>query len=102
MEKKVSHLIQAAYYIAQADNYPMIRSFRASYFNSETPEERVNGSSGSWFACSTAEIAEKVSAVAYVFARNLNADLQIPIGIVQSYRGGTELETWMNKATAFT
>lgn len=96
MEKKVNHLLEAADYIAQADSYPMIRSFRAGYFNSEIPQERVNGSSGPWFVCNSSEVSDKMSAVAYVFARNLNADLQIPIGIVQSYRGGTELETWMS------
>ncbi len=95
MEKKVSHLLEAADYIAQADNYPMIRSFRASYFDNLTPQERVNGS-GTWYVCNSAAVGDNVSAVAYVFARNLQADLQIPIGIVQSYRGGTELETWMS------
>lgn len=95
MEKKVSHLLEAADYIAQADNYPMIRSFRASYFDNLTPQERVNGS-GTWYICNSATVGDNVSAVAYVFARNLQADLQIPIGIVQSYRGGTELETWMS------
>ncbi len=96
MEKKVSHMLEAADYIAQADNYPMIRSFRASYFDNPTPQERVNGSSGSWYVCNSAVVGDNVSAVAYVFARNLNIDLQVPIGIVQSYRGGTELETWMS------
>lgn len=96
MEKKVSHLLEASEVITQADNYPMIRSFRASYFNSDTPQERVNGSSAPWYVCNSANVGDNVSAVAYIFARDLHVDLQIPIGIVQSYRGGTELETWMS------
>ncbi len=96
MEKKVSHLLEASQYIAEASNYPMIRSFRASYFSNNFEQERVNGSSVSWFVCNSTEVGEKVSAVAYVFARMLNAELNIPVGIMQSYRGGTELETWMS------
>ncbi|MEA4937853.1 MAG: sialate O-acetylesterase [Paludibacter sp.] len=96
MEKKVSHLLEATEVIAEADNYPLIRSFRASYLATNEPQERVNGSSAPWFVCNSTEVGDKVSAVAYIFAREINKSQNIPIGIIQSYRGGTELETWMS------
>jgi len=96
MEKKVNHLLEASDYIAEADNYPMIRTFRASYYPNNTPQEKVNGASNPWTVCNSAEVADVISAVAYVYARELNDELGIPIGIVQAYRGGTEIETWMS------
>lgn len=96
MEKKVSHLLEAEDYIREADNYPLIRSCRSSYNPQLTPQEKVNGSSTTWFVCNSTEVGEKVSAVAYVFARKVFEETNIPIGIMQSYRGGTELETWMS------
>jgi sialate O-acetylesterase len=98
MEKKVSHLLEATQVIVEADNYPLIRSFRASYNAVNQPQEKVNGSSAPWFICNSAEVGEKVSAVAYIFAREVYKSQNIPIGIMQSYRGGTELETWMSGA----
>lgn len=98
MEKKVNHLLEATTVMADADNYPLIRSFRASYFATNEPQERVNGSSAPWFVCNSAEVGDKVSAVAYIFAREIYKSQNIPIGIMQSYRGGTELETWMSGA----
>lgn len=98
MEKKVSHLLEATQVIAEADSYPLIRSFRASYNPVNQPQEKVNASSASWFVCNSTEVGDKVSAVAYIFAREIFKSQNIPIGIMQSYRGGTELETWMSSA----
>ncbi len=98
MEKKVSHLLEATQVIAEADNYPLIRSFRASYNANTEVQEKVNGSSAPWFVCNSTEVGDKVSAVAYIFAREIYKSQQIPIGIMQSYRGGTELETWISGA----
>lgn len=96
MEKKVNYMLETGQYTQEADNYPQIRSFRASYYPQTSPQERVNSASGTWFVCNSTEIADKVSAVAYVYARSLYENLNIPIGIMQSYRGGTEIETWMS------
>ncbi len=96
MEKKVNHLLEVEQYVQEADNYPHIRSFRASYNPQTMPREKVNDASGSWFVCNSSEIADKVSAIAYVYARNLFESQHVPIGILQSYRGGTEIETWMS------
>lgn len=96
MEKKVSHLLEASQYISEADNYPDIRSFRASYNQQTEPSEKVNAASAPWFVCNSDNLGENVSAVAYVFAREIYDSIRVPIGIMQAYRGGTELETWVS------
>ncbi|MCX6307560.1 MAG: hypothetical protein NTY32_01590 [Bacteroidia bacterium] len=98
MEKKVSHLLEATQVIAEADNYPLIHSFKAAYNAKNQPQERVNSSSSPWFVCNSAEVGSNVSAVAYIFAREIYKSQKIPIGILQAYRGGTELETWMSRS----
>lgn len=39
------------------------------------------------------------SAAAYFFASQLNTSLDVPVGIITSYWGGTPIETWMNRET---
>src|ERR1035441_10442457 len=40
--------------------------------------------------------ADMFSAVAYFFARELEAKLDVPIGLIDSYWGGTPVEAWMS------
>lgn len=96
MEKKVNHLLEADQYIREANNYPLIRSFKTSYNAATEPQEKVNKTSLPWFVCNSQFVGDNVSAVAYVFARYIQEETQIPIGIIQSYRGGTEIETWIS------
>ncbi|MDO9633732.1 MAG: sialate O-acetylesterase [Paludibacter sp.] len=96
MEKKVNHLLEANQYISEANNYPLIRAFKTSYNAKEQPEEKLNKSVTPWFACNSNLVADNVSAVAYVFAREVFEQTGIPIGIMQSYRGGNEIETWIS------
>jgi sialate O-acetylesterase len=49
-----------------------------------------------WQVC-TPETAVMLSAVAYFFARKINTDLKIPIGIINCSWGGTSISTWMSK-----
>lgn len=45
---------------------------------------------------STSETAAGFSAVAYYFARKLNAELDVPVGVIQSAVGGSPAESWMS------
>jgi len=45
----------------------------------------------------TTENAAKISAVAYYFAKELQQKLNVPIGIICCYKGGSGAETWMTK-----
>jgi sialate O-acetylesterase len=49
-----------------------------------------------WHMCAP-ETAAALSAVAYFFARKLNADLNVPIGIINCSWGGTSISCWMSE-----
>ena len=48
------------------------------------------------WAVSAPETTPNFSAVAYHFGKQLNQDLNIPIGLIHSSWGGTDIETWMS------
>ena len=51
---------------------------------------------GKWQECSP-QTAAMLSAVAFFFARKINADLGIPIGIINCSWGGTSISAWMSR-----
>lgn len=71
-------------------NYPQIRSFNVEKAISSEPKSDLDGV---WQVCSSKTLAD-FSAVAYYFARKLHTELGIPIGIINSSWGGTDIETW--------
>lgn len=76
-------------------DYPLIRAFNVVKGMNVQPQEDFNGS---WIVCSPQSVAN-YSAVAYFFARILNKELNIPIGIINSSWGGTEIESWISTDT---
>lgn len=75
--------------------YPLIRAFNVS---KEIGEKAKRDLEGTWTVCSPQNVSN-YSAVAYFFARKLNQDLKIPIGIINSSWGGTEIESWIPSDT---
>lgn len=71
--------------------HPLIRAFNVS---KEIDTKAKNNLEGTWSICSPESVAN-YSAVAYFFARKLNQALNIPIGIINSSWGGTEIESWI-------
>jgi len=49
-----------------------------------------------WKEC-TPDTSAMLSAAAYFFARKINADVKIPIGIINCSWGGTSISAWMSK-----
>ena len=49
-----------------------------------------------WHTATTQNVS-KISAVAYYFAKDLQAKLNIPVGIICCYKGGSGAETWMKR-----
>ena len=94
MEKRMDHLTEYEQYLSEANQYPLIRYCRTSY--NALPQQTDHSKGNPWFVCDSANLS-LASAVAYVFARELQEELDIPIGILGAYRGGTELETWMSR-----
>ena len=74
-----------------AADFPNIRLFNMPREKAITPQQK---SDGTWKIC-TPENAGDFSAVAYFFANNLNKELNVPIGLIQSTWGGTPVESWM-------
>lgn len=72
---------------------PNIRLFRIPRNMSRTPVNELNAK---WEQSSTAT-AKEFSAVGYQFARLLQQILKVPVGIIQSANGGTDIEAWMTK-----
>jgi len=72
-------------------NHPNVRLFTVERTTSFTPAEDVTG--GPWQICSPATVAS-FSATAYYFGRKLNHDLNIPIGLIHTSWGGTNIQAW--------
>jgi sialate O-acetylesterase len=90
MELPMTAVVNAQTEIAAAQ-YPKIRLFMVKDKPSDYPLENVE--SKGWAAC-TPEAVAASSAVAYFFARHLQQKLGVPIGLVESFWGGTPAESW--------
>ncbi len=80
--------------IAAANN-PKIRLFLVERAKAKKPADDVKGD---WVECSPQTIGkggwDGFSAVGYYFGRKLNDELNVPIGLIGSYWGGTPAEVW--------
>jgi len=76
-------------------NYPSIRLFTVDKAISPRPNDDLNGH---WQTCSPATIAP-FSAVGYFFGRELQQSLRIPIGLINTTWGGTEIESWISRSS---
>src|SRR5688500_20213038 len=57
------------------------------------PSDDIGG--GPWKVCSSHTVGE-FSAVAYFFGRKLLQELDVPIGLINSAWGGTNIEAWLS------
>lgn len=71
-------------------NYPNIRLFTVAKRTAMYPQEDV---AGTWAVC-TPETMQDFSAVAYFFARKVQKELNIPIGLIDSSWGASCAEVW--------
>lgn len=79
--------------IANAD-CPPVRFFQMLPRVADHPLERIDPTDvRPWTVCSP-EAAANFSAVAYHFARDIQQHTGVPIGVVQSFWGGTPAEAW--------
>jgi len=73
-----------------AANDGRIRLFKVKLETADEPKEDVEGE---WMVCSPQTVAS-FSGAGYFFARHLRAELQRPVGIIQSAWGGTPAQAW--------
>ena len=76
--------------------HPNIRLFTVEKDIRTTPAAEIKG--GKWEQCSPATISP-FSAVGYFFGRDLYDKLHIPIGLINSNWGGTDIETWISRSS---
>ncbi|WP_031527194.1 sialate O-acetylesterase [Dyadobacter crusticola] len=74
--------------------YPQIRHFRVDHQVSMQPEKDLNA--GEW-KIATSEAVGAFSAIGFFFAREINQKLNIPVGILHSSWGGSQIEGWISK-----
>ncbi len=75
-------------------NYPNIRFFNVTKRTSETEQDDLEGS---WSVCAP-ETMKDFSAVGYFFARRLQGEMGIPVGLIDNSWGATSAEVWTPKA----
>lgn len=73
-----------------AANYPDIRFFHIPRRGAATPQ---NDCDATWATC-TPETMKNTSAIAYFFGRDLQKELDVPVGLIVSAWGGTPAEVW--------
>ncbi|TAE49734.1 MAG: sialate O-acetylesterase, partial [Bacteroidetes bacterium] len=91
MEWPLSQTRDAEAEIAAA-NYPQIRQLYVRHEIAMSPRKDLPN--GAWTACSP-QTAGEFTAVGYFFARKLQQELGVPIGLINTNWGGTEVETWI-------
>ncbi len=93
MEFTVNSAMNSKAEIAAA-NYPMIRHVQVKKEISSTPKTDI--SETNWHTASPAYVAG-FTAVGYYFAREVFKETNIPIGLLHSSWGGTDVETWTSR-----
>lgn len=74
--------------------HPLIRHFEVPRIMATTPKNDLP--SGAWQVASP-ETVGNFTAVGYYFARQLQKELNVPIGLINTSWGGTIIETWISK-----
>ncbi|MES2005417.1 MAG: sialate O-acetylesterase [Bacteroidota bacterium] len=78
-----------------AANFPRIRHIKIANAIADRPKEDIGNNSG-WHSASPA-FAGNFTAVGYFFAKELYQKTNIPIGLINTTWGGTDVETWTSR-----
>ena len=76
--------------ISEAGNYN-IRFFTVDQMTAITPQSDLNGTG--WLICDSSTV-KNFSAVGYFFGKYLFEKLNVPVGLINSSYGGTDIEAW--------
>ena len=76
-----------------AANHPLVRMFTGNAAKAYAPQTKV---AGEWQVC-TPETVPAFSAVGYFFARDLQADIHVPVGIITLAFGASTAEAWIQR-----
>ena len=76
-----------------AANYPQIRMFSGQWTRRYEPQDQVDGE---WKICNPTNVRE-FSAIGYFFARDLQKQLNVPVGIITETYGASTAESWISR-----
>ncbi len=93
MEWTVGQSDNATKEIATA-KYPFIRHMKIQRALNSLPDEDIENTE--WKVCDSNTVAD-FTGVGYFFARNIYEDTKVPIGLINSTWGGTNIETWISR-----
>jgi len=79
---------------ARKANFKNIRLFQVQQNTSILPLENL--ASAQWMECNPQTVGE-FSAVAYFFGKKIHTETGVPIGLISSNWGGTNIETWTSQ-----
>ena len=79
----------------RAADFPLIRQCGVALNFAQAPQKDVQGQ---WQVCSPQSVPG-FSAVGFYFARKVQRETGVPIGLLRSCVGGTNIECWMSQAT---
>lgn len=86
-----SGVLDADRLVKEADQHRNIRVFNTQLVWAATPLKKVQAE---WVVCSSKTVAP-LSAVGYLFARELSAELKVPVGVIVAAAGGSPIENWI-------
>jgi sialate O-acetylesterase len=90
------------FYVRQADHaaeeianarHPLLREFLVKSIVSDDP---LAFADGEWETC-TPQTVPTFTAVGYFFARDLQREIHVPIGIIRATLGGSPIEGWLSE-----
>lgn len=76
------------------DNNDNIRFFEVPQVRNTTFQDSITG--GIWRKGVISNNMQHISAVGYYFARRLQTELNVPVGMIGIYEGGTNAEEWIS------
>ena len=80
----------------QADaNRPNLRLIKAPHVTASNPEFTINSK---WIVCTPQDVLN-FTAVGYTFGRDLQDNLDVPIGLLSINWGGTRIEPWISESS---
>jgi len=77
-------------------NFPSIRVLQVPHYSSGLPLPETNVA---WIACTDSETLYWTSAVAWFFAKKINRELNVPVGLINAAWGGSAIQVWTPPAS---
>lgn len=79
--------------MAESPKYSNVRILHLEQNVSPVPVDDFKAVGGGWRMCSPENLID-FSAVAFYFGRELNENMDVPVGLIETCRGGTVAEAW--------